>query len=120
VIRSGLQSLPIWFDNTVAPVSTVTRNFTNTEIPDVGAKGMVLYYRFGTDSVGDELFVEINGVEVANVAIPATIIPVWNEISIDLAIAGIDDAAQITGMTIGIRGANAKGVVYVDDVLLTN
>jgi len=120
VIRSGLQALPIWFDNTVAPVSTVTRTFTNTEIPDVGAKGMVLYYRFGTDSVGDELFVEINGVEVASVAIPATIIPIWNEISIDLAIAGIDDAAQITSMTIGVRGANAKGVVYVDDVLLTN
>ena len=120
VIRSGLQALPIWFDNTVAPVSTVTRTFTNTEIPDVGARGMVLYYQFGTDSVGDELFVEINGVEVASVAIPATIIPIWNEISIDLAIAGIDDAAQITSMTIGIRGANAKGIVYVDDVLLTN
>ena len=120
VIRSGLQSLPIWFDNNVAPVSTVTRTFTNTDIPDVGAKGMVLYYRFGTDSVGDELFVEINGVEVASVTIPATIIPVWNEISIDLATAGVDDAAQITSMTIGIRSADAKGVVYVDDILLTN
>jgi len=120
VIRSGLQALPIWFDNTVAPVSTVTRTFTNTEIPDVGAKGMVLYYQFGTDIVGDKLFVEINGVEVASVAIGATIIPIWSEISIDLAIAGIDDAAQITSMTIGVRGANAKGVVYVDDVLLTN
>jgi hypothetical protein len=81
---------------------------------------MVLYYQFGTDSLGDDLFVEINGVEVASVAIPATIIPMWNEISIDLATAGIDDAVQITTMTIGIRGANAKGVVYVDDVLLTN
>ena len=120
VIRSGLQALPIWFDNTVAPVSTVTRNFTNTEIPDVGAKGMVLYYRFGTDSLGDEFFVEINGVEVASVAIPATIIPIWDDISIDLASAGIDEATQITSITIGIRGANAKGVVYVDDVLLTN
>ena len=118
VIRGGLQALPIWFDNTVAPVSKVTRSFT--EIPDVGARGMVLYYQFGTDSVGDELFVEINSVEIASVAIPATIIPIWNEISIDLAIAGIDEATLITIMTIGIRGANAKGVVYVDDVLLTN
>ena len=120
VIRGGLQSLPIWFDNTAALVSNVTRTFTNTEIPDVGAGRMILYYQFGADSVGDELYVEINGVEVVGVAIPATIMPIWNEISIDLGIAGIDDATQITSMTIGIRGANAKGVVYVDDILLTN
>lgn len=118
VVRSGQQSLPIWFDNTVAPVSKATRSFT--EVPDVGATGMVLYYQFGTDSVGDELFVEINGVEVTSVAIPVTILPVWNEISIDLATTGIDDATQITSMAIGIRGANAKGVVYVDDIMLTN
>jgi hypothetical protein len=42
------------------------------------------------------------------------------ESAIDLTTAGIDEATQITSMTIGIRGANAKGVVYVDDVLLTN
>jgi len=64
--------------------------------------------------------VEINGVEVASEVIPATIIPAWNEITIDLVTAGIDDATQITTMTIGIHGTNAKGVVYVDDVLLTN
>jgi hypothetical protein len=120
VIHSGLQSLPIWFDNTTAPVSTVTRIFANSEIPDVGARGMELYYQFGIDSVGDELFVEINGVEVASVAIPATILPVWNPLPVDLTSAGIDEATQITSMTIGVRGANAKGVVYVDDVLLTN
>ena len=118
VIRSGLQSLPIWFDNTAAPVSQATRSFA--EIPDVGARRMELYYQFGTDSVGDALFVEINGVEVASAAIPATILPVWSEISIDLTSAGIDDATQITSMSIGVRGANAKGVVYVDDVTLTN
>ena len=120
VIRSGPQSLPIWFDNTVAPISIVTRSFTATEIPDVGAKKMVLYYRFGTESVVDELFVEINGVEVASVAIPATILPTWNPLAIDLAIAGIDDATKITSMTIGVRGAAAKGVVYIDDIMLTN
>ena len=118
--RSGLQSLPIWFDNTAAPISTVTRTFTDADIPDVGAGGMVLYYQFGADSVGGELFVEINGLEVAGVAVPAAIIPVWEEISIDLAIAGVAQATQITSMTIGIRGDNAKGVVYVDDILLTN
>lgn len=120
VIRSGLQSLPVWFDNTVAPVSQATRSFADGEIPDVGAGRMELYYQFGTDSVGDALFVEINGIEVASAAIPATILPVWSEISIDLTSAGIDEATQITSMTIGIRGANAKGVVYVDDVTLTN
>ena len=118
VKRSGLQSLPIWFDNTGAPVSQATRSFA--EIPDVGARRMELYYQFGADSVGDALFVEINGVEVASAAIPSTILPVWSEISIDLTSAGIDDATQITSTTIGIRGANAKGVVYVDDVTLTN
>ena len=120
IIRRGNQSLPIWFDNTVAPVSTATRSFTDTEIPDVGARRMELYYQFGTDSVGDALFVEINDVEVASVAIPATIFPIWSEISIDLPSAGINEATQITSMTIGVRGANAKGVVYIDDIMLTN
>jgi hypothetical protein len=120
VIRSGLQSLPIWFDNSVAPTSEVTRNLTGAEIPDVGASKMVLFYRFGADSVGDELYVEINGVEVAGVAVPATILPLWSEMSIDLTMAGIADATQVTSLTLGVRGANAKGVVYLDDVSLTN
>jgi hypothetical protein len=29
-------------------------------------------------------------------------------------------ATQVTSMTIDIRGANAKGVVYIDDIMLTN
>ena len=62
----------------------------------------------------------IESVEVASVAIPAAISPFWNPLPIDLASASIDDATQIASMTIGIRGANAKGVVYVDDILLTN
>lgn len=117
VVRSGSQSLPIWFDNNAAPISRATRSFT--EIPEVGATGMVLYYQFGADSLGDELFVEINGVEVGSVAIPATILPVWNALALDLASVGIE-ATQVTSMTIGVRGANAKGVVYVDDAMLTN
>jgi hypothetical protein len=120
VIQSGRQSLPIWFDNSVAPTSEVTRSLAGAEIPDVGARKMILSYQFGTDSVGDELYVEINGVEAGSAAIPTTILPLWSEISIDLAVAGIDDATQVTSVTIGIRGANAKGVVYVDDVSLTN
>lgn len=120
VVRSGLQSLPLWFDNTLAPISAATRTSTQMEIPDVGAGILNLYYQFGVDSVGEALFVEINGIEVASVAIPATILPIWSQISIDLASAGISSAAEIADMTIGIRGGTAKGVVYVDDVLLTN
>jgi hypothetical protein len=70
--------------------------------------------------VGEQLFVEINGVEVASAAIPAKIAPVWSAIAIDLPSAGLANATRITSMTIGVRGAKAKGVVYVDDILLTN
>jgi hypothetical protein len=47
------------------------------------------------------------------------IVPAWSPMTTDLVDAGID-ATQVTSLTIGVRGVAAKGVVYVDDIMLTN
>lgn len=80
---------------------------------------MALYYGFGADSLGQELSGIIKGIEVAAVAVPEVFAATWSPIRIDFVDIGID-ATQVTSLTIGIRSTDAKGVVYIDNVMLAN
>ncbi|GAF88266.1 unnamed protein product, partial [marine sediment metagenome] len=118
IVRGGSQSMPIYYDNSVASVSEAKRTYAEAQDwTQAGATSIVLHYRFGADSVGQELYVKINDVKVAAVAVAVT--EDWNPITIDLIGAGIDPT-QVSSMTIGIDGAGATGIVYVDDKMLMN
>ena len=118
VVHGGGQSMPLFYDNSMAPVSEAKRTYDEAQDwTQAGATSIVLYYQFGADSVGQELYVKINDVKVAAAAVAVT--GDWNPITIDLTGAGIDPT-QVSSMTIGIDGAGAKGIVYVDDIMLMN
>ncbi len=118
IVNSGSQSMPVYFDNSMAPVSEAKRTYDEAQDwTQAGATSIVLYYQFGADSVGQELYVKINDVKVA--AVPVAVVEGWSPIIVDLAGAGIDPT-QVSSMTIGIDGAGATGIVYVDDIMLMN
>ena len=93
---------------TFDPVQDWTRSSIQT---------LILFYQFSADSVGQNLYVKINGVEVATV--PVEVVEGWSPMNVDLTGAGTD-LSSVQTLAIGVEGAGAKGVVYVDDILLTN
>lgn len=118
IVHSGAQSLPLFFDNSSSPLSEATRTFDPTrDWTKSGVQKLMLYYQFGPGSTGGEFYVKINGVKVA--AVPVAVVEGWSSIVVDLAAAGID-LSKVGTLTIGVDGAGAKGVVYVDDIVLTN
>lgn len=118
IVRTGNQSLPMAFDNSSSPLSKATRTFDPTQDwTKSGVQKLILYYQFGLESTGGEFYVEVNSVRVA--AALVAVVEGWSSIVIDLAAAGID-LSKVGTLTIGVDGAGAKGVVYVDDVVLTN
>ena len=118
IVHSGNQSLPMAFDNSSSPRSEATRTFDPTQDwTRSGIQKLALYFRFSLESTGGELYVKINGVKVTAVAV--AVVDAWSPIVVDLAGAGID-VSKVGTLTIGVDGAGAKGVVYIDDIMLTN
>ncbi|MCH7918429.1 MAG: hypothetical protein IIC50_10635 [Planctomycetes bacterium] len=120
IVHAGSQSLPIWFDNSSAPVSEATRTFDQTQDwTRSGIQTLVLYFMRGADNTGGGVYLKINDTKVMYEG-GAGILPpgwaTWTQWNIDLsAVAG---AASVRSMTIGVEGAGAMGVIYVDSIQL--
>jgi hypothetical protein len=119
IVHGGGQSMPIQYDNTVAPgISEAYRTFSPAQ--DWTAEGvttLVVHFRGQADNTG-QLYVEINGVKVPYDGDPADIASTgWIAWEIDLASAGVN-LTSVTTLTIGVEGG-ATGTVYVDDIRLT-
>ncbi len=115
IVRSGRQSMPLFYDNTGVATSeadyTLTANWSQH-----GIRSLSLYF-YGAEGNTGQLYVKINGTRIAydgpavNLARPA-----WQLWSIDLSKAG--NVSSVRSLTIGVEGAGAKGVVYIDDIRL--
>ncbi|MCH8194066.1 MAG: hypothetical protein IIA65_08615, partial [Planctomycetes bacterium] len=80
---------------------------------------LVLYLNRGADNTGGgQVYVKINDTKIVYEA--ATGLPpgwdVWTQWTIDLS--AVADAASVKSLTIGIEGAGATGVLYVDSIQL--
>jgi len=118
-VHGGLQAMPIYYDNTVAPgISEADRTFAPPENWTVeGVTTLVVHFRGAADNTG-ALYVEINGVKVAYSGDPADIASTqWIAWEIDLPSVGVS-LTSVSRLTIGIEGGQA-GVLYVDDIRLT-
>ncbi len=115
IVRSGRQSMPLFYDNATTATSeadyTLSGNWTQ-----YGIKSLSLYF-YGAEGNTGQLYAKINGTKIAydgpavNLARPS-----WQLWSIDLSQAG--NVSNVSSLTIGVEGAGAKGVVYVDDIRL--
>ncbi|MCH8218206.1 MAG: carbohydrate binding domain-containing protein [Planctomycetes bacterium] len=120
VVQEGRQSMPIRYDNGTAAVSEVTRTFDQTQDwTRSGIQTLVLYFKQGVDNTGGgQVYVKINDTKVAYEG-GADLPPgwdAWTQWNIDLS--AIADAASVRSLTIGVEGAGAMGVLYVDSIRL--
>ncbi len=115
IVRSGSQSMPLFYDNTEAAVSEAELELA-ADWTTNGIRSLTLYF-YGTPDNTGQLYVKINGTKVpydgAATDITETMWLPWN---IDLSAVG--NVSNVRSLTIGIEGNGATGVVYIDDVRL--
>jgi len=116
IVKSGNQAMPLFYDNSSAAVSETDLNLSQNWTTN-GIKSLSLYFHGDADNTG-QLYVKINGTKVAydgpagDIAITA-----WLPWNIDLSAVG-GNLSNVKTLTIGVEGAGASGVLYIDDVRL--
>jgi hypothetical protein len=116
VVHGGLQAMPLFYDNSTTSFAeaaiTLSQDWTAS-----GVKSLSLYF-YGDPANGGQLYLKINSKKVVYGGQAGDIKKaMWQPWNIDLSTAGVS-LNKVTKLTIGIEGAGAKGVVYVDDIRL--
>jgi len=118
-VQSGRQAMPISYRNTDGvDYSEVVRTFgTPQDWTANGIKSLSVYL-YGDAANTGQLYVKINA---GRVDCDSTIVdimePQWQAWNIDLSTVDAD-MTNVTSLTIGIDGAGASGILYVDDIRL--
>ncbi|UCD51303.1 MAG: discoidin domain-containing protein, partial [Phycisphaerales bacterium] len=116
IVNSGRQSMPLFYDN--AGVATSEADFELAQ--NWTANGIVslsLFFHGATGNDG-QLYVKINNTRIDYDGDAADIARAsWQPWNIDLAATGAS-LTNVTQLTIGVEGAGAQGIVYIDDIRL--
>jgi len=114
IVRSGRQSMPLFYDN--SGVSTSEADFDlAANWATNGIRSLSLYFYGDPLSTGGQLYVKINNTKIVYDGDPAGLsTATWQAWNIDLSTAG--NVSNVRSLTIGVEGAGATGVVYIDDV----
>ncbi len=116
IVNSGKQSMPLFYDNSGAGMSeaefTLAQNWTTN-----GIKSLSLFF-YGAEGNTGQLYVKINNTKVAYDGDAADLAKAqWQPWNIDLSTIG-GNISSVTSLAIGVEGAGASGVVYVDNIRL--
>jgi len=116
IVNNGSQSMPLFYDNTGTSISEaeldLAQNWTTS-----GIKSFSLYFQ-GAAGNGGQLYVKINGTKVPYDGDASDIArAAWQPWNIDLSAVG-GNLSNVTSLIVGVEGAGAAGVVYIDDVRL--
>jgi F5/8 type C domain-containing protein len=116
IVNSGFQSMPLSYDN--AGVATAEAELAlSQDWTASGIQSLSLSFYGAPENTG-QLYVKINGTKVAYDGDAADIAgAAWTVWNIDLSTVG-GNLSSVTSLTIGIEGAGAAGVVYIDDIRL--
>lgn len=119
IVHGGNQSMPIWYDNSVAPVSEATRTFDPAQ--DWSRSGITtlsLFVKQVADQGDGDVYIKINDTKIDLVhtsTYPPGRTPGWVRYNVDLNGMNV---TSVQSLTIGIAGAGVQGVLYVDDIRL--
>lgn len=117
IVRNGRQAMPLFYDNTDIAMSEATYSFPAENWTANGIKSLSLWFYGDPDNTG-QLYIKINGTKVAYNGGTADIQRAqWQPWNIDLSAIGVS-VENVTDLAIGIEGAGAKGVLYIDDIRL--
>ena len=123
IVFDGTQSVPLFYNNTVAPYSEVTANIADLQAAEDwtmhGIKTLTLWFYGDRANNGGRLYAKINGVKIPYDGDPEGINWLWwTQWNIDLASAGVTNLENVTSLSIGVEGAGSSGTMYVDDIRL--
>jgi len=116
IVRSGRQSMPLFYDNVGVATSETEYEPTLQNWAANGVQSLSLYFHGAAGNTG-QLYVKINGVKVSYDGDAGDIARAqWQPWNIDLSAVG--NVGNVSSLMIGIEGAGATGVVYIDDIRL--
>ena len=116
IARSG-QSMPFYFDNTTGTSETQRTLDPPQDWTAHGIKSLSLSFRGQAGNSG-QLYVKINDTKVAYSGIPNALEKsAWLPMIVDLSTVTTNLNA-VTSLAIGVEGAGAQGVVYLDELRL--
>ena len=118
IVHGGAQSMPLTFDNTNGvTVSEAERSFDGSQNwGQNGVRSLSLHFFGAPDNSAGQLYVKINGTKVTYNGSPEDLkIAAWIPWMIDLTGLNVQN---VTTLTIGVDGAGATGMLFVDDIRL--
>ncbi len=117
IVHGGRQSMPLFYDNAGLTLAEAEYTFDTQDWTAHGLQSLSLYFYGAPDNSG-QLYVRINNTKVVYDGAAADLTKeqwqVWN---IDLSSVG-GNLSNVTSLAIGVEGAGASGVLYVDDIRL--
>jgi len=126
IVYDGKQSVPLFYDNTVASYSEVTANVADLQAGQDwakhGIKALTLhFYGDPNNSVNEQMYVKLNGSKVTYDGDAENLKGIgWQMWYIDLASIGVS-LSNVTELSIGFERIGAfggQGVVYLDGIRL--
>ncbi len=126
IVHSGLQSMPMSYDNAVGKSEATLTLTSNRDWTVNGVNTLTIWYRGGSANAAETMYVVLNGSAGVDNDIPdAAQAAVWTEWNIPLqafADQGVN-LANVTSIAIGLGNranptAGGAGMLYFDDVRL--
>jgi len=124
IVSGGKQSMPFFYDNSVAAYSEATVNIVDLPIGSdwtkSGIKTLSLWFYGDPCNITQQMYVKLNGVKVLYDSDAVNISKaVWQPWSINLTdFAGVN-LSNVTGLSVGLeRGTGGSGMVLFDDIRL--
>jgi hypothetical protein len=119
LVRGGRQSMPLTYSNAATPFYSETqRTFDTPQNWTLYAVGTLTVHFRGVLGNDGTLYAKINNTKVAYSGAAGDLArPIWQAWNIDLSAVG-GNLTSVRTLALGIEGANAKGTLYIDDIVL--
>ncbi len=126
IVHSGLQSMPMSYDNVVGKSEATLILTSNRDWTVNGVNRLTIWYRGNTSNVAETMYVALNNSAVVNHDNPdAALATSWTTWNIDLqafADQGVN-LANVNSITLGLGNrsnpvAGGSGMMYFDDIRL--
>jgi len=118
-VHGGKQAMPLTYDNSTAAYSQAQRTLDAAQDWTAhGAKVLSLYFYGPATNKGGQLYLKVNGKKVAYAGAADDLKKAqWVQWTVDLTPLGVD-LTKVTSVVVGVEGAAASGILYLDDLQL--
>ena len=118
IVHGGKQSMPLYYDNSIATFSETaiafdpSQDWTQSRI-----QSLTLYFCGDADNAGaGQLYVKINSTKVLYDGSASDLqTEAWHPWTIDLSSTGAS-LKEVTSLAIGVSGSGASGLLFIDDI----